>query len=69
MSLAAFLTPAETKILVLLSALVEKFGVSHMRDVSLCIYHGIHSIPLTGKLYNHGQQIQLSRDQMAEPNF
>ena len=29
---APFLTPAETKISVLLSASVERFGVSHMRD-------------------------------------
>ena len=28
-----FLTPAETKILELLSALVERFGVSRMRDL------------------------------------
>ena len=29
---APFLTPAETEILLLLSALVERFGVSRMRD-------------------------------------
>ena len=33
-SISPFLTPAETKILVLLSASVERFGVSRMRDFS-----------------------------------
>ena len=37
MLLAPFLTPAETKISVLLSALVKRFGVSRMRDF-LIIY-------------------------------
>ena len=31
-AISHFLAPADTKILVLLSALVERFGVSHMRD-------------------------------------
>ena len=38
---ALFFTPAETKILVQLSALVERFGVSRMRDFSHLIYKHI----------------------------
>ena len=34
---APFLTPAETKMLVLLSASVERFGVSRMRDFYLAV--------------------------------
>ena len=42
---APFLTPAETKILVLKSALVERFNVSRMRDFFLRLWpHGLLKI-------------------------
>ena len=48
---APFLTPAETKISVLLSTLVERFSVSRMRDFYYLYNQNIHKclVPLLKK--------------------
>ena len=47
MLLVPFLKPVKTKILVLLSSSVERFGVSHMRDFFVFISTCVKYISLT----------------------